>query len=224
MLLEGLAGDLAPEQADYVRTIMARGEELLALITQVLEMSQLEMGAVRLDLRGERLEEIVKRAVDTVQLSADQSGIRIEVQPFTVPRVLADAEKAQRVLINLLGNAIKFSHPDTTVRIDVRLAPISRPFREETLFGEEADDAVRITVADQGIGIPEEQLGRVFEAFYQADASSTREHGGAGLGLSIVKNLVGAHGGDVWAESKVGAGTSVHFTLPLASEAALQNE
>lgn len=223
MLLEGLAGDLAPEQAEYVRTIMARGEELLALISQVLEMSQLEMGAIRLDLAAHRLETIVERAVATLKLVADQAGIEIVVDVGEgLPRVLADAEKTQRVLLNLVGNALKFSSRGGTVKISAVQAPIRRPFREETLFGEEVDDAVRVTISDTGIGIPEDQLVRIFEAFYQADASSTREHGGAGLGLSIVKNLVSAHGGDVWAESEVGRGTQIHFTLPVASDAALR--
>jgi signal transduction histidine kinase len=79
---------------------------------------------------------------------------------------------------------------------------------------------VRVTVRDTGVGIAADQLARVFEAFYQVDAGPTRRHGGAGLGLSIVKNLVKAHGGDVWAESELGVGTAVHFTVPIASPAA----
>lgn len=229
MLLDGLAGSLAPEQAEYVRTIMARGEELLALITQVLEMSQLEMGAVRLELAPRRLHDIVARAIEAVTLAADRAGIEISAAlggsategSRVPPQVLVDAEKVHRILVNLLGNAIKFSSTGASVTISAEMAPIRRPFREETLFGEEADDAVRITVRDTGVGIPEDQLGRVFEAFYQADASPTRLHGGAGLGLSIVKNLVAAHGGDVWVESRIGHGTAVHFTLPIASEAAI---
>ena len=229
MLLEGLAGELAPEQAEYVRTIMARGEELLALITQVLEMSQLEMGAVRLDLGAHRLHEIVSRAMQTVQLSADRAGVTIVLEEgddssgssFASMHVLADAEKVQRVFVNLLGNAIKFSPEGGRITIEAAPAPIQRPFRGETLFGEEADDALCITVRDAGVGIPEDQLERIFEAFYQADASSTRRHGGAGLGLSIVKSLVSAHGGDVWVESRVGEGTAVHFTLPVASALAV---
>jgi signal transduction histidine kinase len=222
MLLEGLAGELAPEQADYVRTIMARGEELLALITQVLEMSKLEMGAVRLDLGPHGIGDLLRRAIEAVKLSADRAGVEVVgAEIASGPLVLADPEKVHRILLNLLGNAIKFSSSGATVTVDASPAPIRRPFREETLFGEEIEDALRITVRDTGIGIPEDQLERIFEAFYQADASSTRSHGGAGLGLSIVKSLVVAHGGDVWVESHVGQGTAVHFTLPVATEAAV---
>jgi signal transduction histidine kinase len=103
------------------------------------------------------------------------------------------------------------------VTVSAAAAPIRKPFQEETLFGEEVEDAVRVTVSDAGIGIAPEQLPKIFEAFYQVDASPTREHGGAGLGLSIVQNLVQAHGGDIWVESELGVGTSIHFTVPIAT-------
>ncbi|MCR9165269.1 MAG: sensor histidine kinase [Nannocystaceae bacterium] len=221
MLLEGLAGALNEEQSEYVKTILNRGEELLTLISHVLEMSQLEVGTLRLDLEANSLAAILARAAETLRPVAEAASVRIDAQidadTAAVPHVLVDAEKIQRVLQNLIGNAIKFSKPGGYVSISAAPAPIRKPFREETLFGEEADDAVRVTVTDRGIGIEAEELPKIFEAFYQVDASPTREHGGAGLGLSIVKNLVQAHGGDVWAESKPGTGTSIHFTVPIAT-------
>ncbi len=223
MLIEGLAGPLNEEQAEYVKTILDRGEELLTLISHVLEMSQLEVGTLRLDLESQPLSKILARAAETLRPAADASSIRIDVQvpsddsQDALPCVLVDAEKTQRVLQNLIGNAIKFSKPGDVVTITAAPAPIRKPFQEETLFGEEADDAVRLTVTDQGIGISAEELPKIFEAFYQVDASPTREHGGAGLGLSIVKNLVSAHGGDVWVESELGVGTSIHFTVPIGT-------
>lgn len=223
MLLEGLAGDLNDEQRDYVQTILSRGEELLGLITQVLEMSQLEVGAVRLDLQSHDVGAIASRAVDAVRIAADAANVILEIELPDLPEIVCDVEKLQRVLTNLLGNAIKFSNDGGCVRVTGQMAPIRRPFDEETLFGEELADAVRISVSDNGRGIPPGQLSRVFEAFYQADAGPTREHGGAGLGLSIVTSLVTAHGGDVWAESELGKGTTVHFTVP-RSQAVQPNE
>ncbi len=217
MLLEGIGGPLTAEQTEYVRTILSRGEELLSLITHVLEMSQLEAGAVRLDLRPCDLHLALGRAVETVQLAAQQAGIALVDETIPMPAVLVDPEKLQRILVNLVGNAIKFSQKGGAVRVRTIRAPIRRPFEEETLFGEELADAVRVTVIDEGVGIAPEQLSRIFEAFYQVDAGPTRRHGGAGLGLSIVKNLVVAHGGDVWAQSELGRGTAIHFTLPIAS-------
>lgn len=221
MLVEGIAGPLNPEQAEYVRTILARGEELLSLITHVLEMSQLEARAVRLDLRPVDLHAAALRAIETLRLAAEQAQVAIHIAPATVGSVLADPEKLQRILVNLVGNAIKFSPRGQTVEISAAAAPIRRPFEEVTLFGEELHDAVRVSVRDHGIGIAHDQLTRVFEAFYQVDSGPTRRHGGTGLGLSIVKNLVVAHGGEIWAESEIGRGTTMHFTLPLASEHAI---
>ncbi len=217
MLIEGIAGELNSEQLEYVRTILARGEELLSLITHVLEMSQLEAGATRLELEPGDIGQAVARALESVRLVAQQSQVTVVADLPPLPAVLVDASKLQRVLVNLVGNAIKFSPKGGEVVVEAALAPIRRPFEEETLFGEELADAVRVSVCDHGIGIPPEQLTRVFEAFYQVDSGPTRRHGGAGLGLSIVRNLVRAHGGEVWAESTVGRGTRMHFTLPLAS-------
>lgn len=214
MLLEGLAGTLSEEQREYVQTIFDRGEELLALITQILEMSQLEVGAVRLDLHPQPVGEIVGRAVAAMRLDAERSGVEIVTEIPELPRIVGDPDKLHRVLVNLIGNAVKFTRTGGHVVVSAVRAPIRRPFEEETLFGDELPDAVRVTVRDTGIGIAPEQLSRIFEAFVQVDAGPTREHGGAGLGLSIVRSLVTAHGGEVWAESEVGHGTSVHFTLP----------
>ena len=216
MLAKGIAGPLNEEQTEYANTILERGEELLRLITQVLEMSKMEVGTMRLSLASVDLRAIVGRAFSAASISADRAQVHLvqEIDPG-IPHVVVDADKIQQVLINLISNAIKFNRPDGRVIVRAELAPMKRPF-EEDFFGEETADALRVTVSDTGIGIPEDQLSRIFDAFYQVDASSTRQHGGAGLGLSIVRKLIEAHGGEAWADSIVGAGTSFHFTLPIA--------
>ncbi len=217
MLARGIAGPLNEEQTEYAVTILERGEELLRLITQILEMSKMEMGTMRLNLAPSALADIVERAFSAASIPAEraQVGLRLELEPMLAP-VLCDADKVQQVLVNLISNSIKFNRPGGHVLIQAERAPIRRPF-DEDFFGEEIADALRISVTDTGIGIPEDQLVRIFDAFYQVDASSTREHGGAGLGLSIVRKLIEAHGGEVWAESTVGIGTTFHFTLPIAA-------
>ena len=216
MLAKGIAGPLNDEQIEYATTILERGEDLLRLITQVLEMSKMEMGTMRLSLASVDLGDIVARAFSAASIPAERAQVHLiaELEP-SIPHVVVDADKVQQVLINLISNAIKFNRVEGTVTVRAELAPIRRPF-EEDFFGEETPDALRVSVSDTGIGIPEDQLARIFDAFYQVDATSTRQHGGAGLGLSIVRKLIEAHGGEAWAESIVGVGTTFHFTLPIS--------
>ena len=218
MLAKGIAGPLNEEQNEYANTILERGEELLRLITQILEMSKMEMGTMRLSLAPVTLADVVGRAFSAATIPAERAQVHLvhELGP-ELPPVLIDADKVQQVLVNLISNAIKFNRPSGHVMVRAELAPMRRPF-EEDFFGEELDDALRVSVSDTGIGISEDQLGRIFDAFYQVDSSSTREHGGAGLGLSIVRKLIEAHGGEVWAESIIGVGTTFHFTLPIAGQ------
>lgn len=218
MLAKGIAGPLNDEQCEYASMILDRGEELLRLITQVLEMSRMEMGTVRLTLSRVDLADVVDRAFGSAAIPADQAEVQL-VKEFSddIPPILIDADKILQVLINLVTNGVKFNRPGGRVTVAAELAPLQRPF-EEDFFGEEVKDALRVSVSDTGIGIPEDQLSRIFDAFYQVDSSSTREHGGAGLGLSIVRKLIEAHGGEVWADSIVGAGTTFHFTLPLSRD------
>ncbi len=218
MLLQGIAGDLNEEQGEYVQTILDRGEELLRLITQILEMSRMEMGTVRLSLTSMSVLPVVERALSSVHIAAKKAGVIIRHEiGVGMPDVVIDPDKVQQVLVNLISNAVKFNREGGEVVVSTELAPIRRPFEDEDFFGAEVDDAMMVTVRDTGIGIKSEQLERIFEAFYQGDSTSTREHGGAGLGLSIVRKLVEAHGGEVWAESSIGVGTSFFFTVPLAS-------
>ena len=219
MLLKGIAGPLNEEQHECVGTIFERGEELLRLITQILEMSRMEMGNVHLARSPADVFEMIQRSIRAMQLSADkaQISLRCYLQPDALPPALVDRDKVHQILLNLIGNALKFSEPNGEIVVSATLAPIGRPFNGETAFGEESNDAIRISVQDWGIGIASDQLDKIFEAFYQVDASSTREHGGAGLGLSIVRKLVNCHKGEVWVESRVGEGSVFHFTIPLAN-------
>lgn len=221
MLLKGIAGDLNAEQREYVQTIFDRGEELFKLITQILEMSRMETGGVHLALAPTHLADIATRGISSVQIQAQRADVRVVSNlDRQLPPVAVDPDKIQQVFVNLFSNAIKFSGAGGEVVVSAAAAPIRRPFEGEDFFGEELEDALRVSVRDTGIGIPTEQLDRIFDAFYQVDASSTREHGGAGLGLSIVKKLIDAHGGEIWAESTVGVGTTFHFTVPLAGAGA----
>jgi signal transduction histidine kinase/CheY-like chemotaxis protein len=170
------------------------------IIDDLLDMSRIVSGKIRLDIRGYDLAEVVDAAVEAVQAAAAARGIRLEASiDADVPPLRGDPERIQQVVWNLLANAIKFTS-DGEVRVAAHMDGSS----------------VRIVVTDTGLGIAPEFLPHVFERFRQADSSATREHGGLGLGLSIVKQLVELHGGSVAvASAGQGQGTTFTITLPV---------
>ncbi len=209
MLLEGIAGQLNDEQRDYVRTVMEKGDQLLQLITGILDISRMEAGEMKVRKTPFELAEVVRVAVSTVAPNARRKQVTLEVDlPDALARAVGDRDKTRQVLVNLLGNAVKFTPERGTVRVVVRRGGVAR---------QEADgaDGLRVAVQDNGIGIPPEHFARVFDPFFQVDNTSTREYGGTGLGLSIVKRFVEAQGGAVWLDSEVGKGTAFSFTLPV---------
>ena len=218
MLLKGLAGPLNAEQTEYVSTVLERGEELLQLISSLLEISRLEVGAVDLIPEAMIVSELVARARRAVEILATRANLGVQIEISGMPQVRVDPHKIHQVLVNLLSNAFKFSRAGGNVRVSACTAPLRRPFTDEAYFGSEQHDAVKISVADDGVGIVSDRLERIFEPFYQVDGTLTRQHGGAGLGLAISKKLVEAHGGEIWAESEPGRGTRFHFTVPLIPE------
>jgi two-component system sensor histidine kinase BarA len=199
MMLEGLGGPLTAEQREYLGIIMEKGENLLQLITSILDISKIEAGRVRLVLSDVDAGQIMRDAVATVLPLARKKGLRVGCEPPTIPRVRADRDKLRQCLVNLCSNAVKFTPAGGSI----------------TVSAEPVGDQVAIRVTDTGIGIGEEHLGRVFDVFFQVDGSSTREYGGAGLGLAIVKSFVEAHGGEVSVRSTPGVGSVFSITLPV---------
>lgn len=212
MLAEGLAGSLNPEQGEYVRTIMEKGESLLKLISSILDISQIEAGRVSLSFEPTDALEVVRRSVSSVSPQARKKGVSLEVSlPGPAqPRVSADQERLRQVVVNLLANAVKFTQPGG--KISVSLSEVG----PQPELGKEG---YRILVEDSGVGIPSGELEKIFQTFYQVDSSSTREYGGAGLGLAIVKSLVEGHGGVVRVTSELGKGSSFRIVLPAVSSA-----
>lgn len=151
--------------------------------------------------------EVVKTAIEVVSLTAAEKGIRIEtVMDDSVPhQVEGDAGRLRQVLINLLGNAVKFTERG---EIEVAVHP-------SRLTAENGARLLLFTIRDTGIGIPPQQLERIFGRFTQVDSSLTRKHGGTGLGLALTRQIVENIGGSIWAESTVGAGSTFSFTFPI---------
>ncbi len=205
MMLEGLGGPLTAEQREYLGIIMEKGENLLQLITSILDISKIEAGRVRLVLSEVEPGQLMRDAVATILPLARKKGLKVACEPGGLPRVHCDREKIRQCLLNLCSNAVKFTPAGGTITVSA-----------EAL----GTDRIALRVADSGMGIGEEHLSRVFDVFYQVDGSSTREYGGAGLGLAIVKSFVDAHGGEVSVESKVGAGSTFSVVLPMGPPAA----
>ncbi len=200
MMLEGLGGPLTAEQREYLGIIMEKGENLLQLITSILDISKIEAGRVRLVLTEIDAAQVMRDAVATVLPLARKKGLKVGCEAGTLPRFQGDRDKVRQCLVNLCSNAVKFTPPGGAVSVSGEALPGRR---------------VALRVTDSGIGIPEEHLGRVFDVFYQVDGSSTREYGGAGLGLAIVRSYVEAHGGEVTVTSRTGKGSTFSLVLPI---------
>jgi signal transduction histidine kinase len=217
MLLEGMAGDINAEQREYLATIKEKGENLLQLIGSLLDMSKIEANAMHLQLRETDVVRVVEAATTSVFPQAKKKNVVIETVPdASLPRISADGDKLRQSIINLLGNAVKFTPTDGTIRIRVLSWEGQRRYSgERGRFGAPEERFVRIDVEDTGIGIPADKLQKVFESFYQVDNSITREYGGTGLGLAIVKRFIEAHGGEIWVESQERVGTTFTLILPI---------
>jgi two-component system, OmpR family, phosphate regulon sensor histidine kinase PhoR len=185
---------------DFLSKMHSEVDGIAHLVGELLELSRIESGQAALKLKALSVEMPLRRATARLEAQADRAGLRLEVQLSPeLPAVRADEERIERVLVNLIHNAIKFTPPDGTVSVGAR----------------EGKGEVVVWVADTGVGIDPADLSRIFERFYKADRS--RAEGGTGLGLAIVKHLIQAHGGRIWAESTEGAGSTFYFTLPVLS-------
>jgi PAS domain S-box-containing protein len=204
MLLRGLGGQLPDRSQKYVGNVRAAGDRLLELVNGLLDYTRLESGAERLDMAAVDLRALVCQVVERLMESARSKGLELSAGVAGKPMLVnGDNEKLRHVLRSYLNNATKFTPDGGSVHVELAADP---------------NDAgmARVSVSDSGIGMRNEQLSRVWERFYQGDASLTRPYGGMGLGLSIARHLVQLHGGRVGAESGgPGQGSTFWFSLPL---------
>ena len=203
MLAEGMAGELPPDVAHLVDVAHESSERLVRMVNDVLDLQKIEAGVMHFERRAQPLLPVAGHALDAMQGYADQLGVTLRLECREPARQLAaaiDRDRLVQVLTNLLSNAIKFSPRGGLV----------------TLVLEEHEGSARLSVRDQGAGIPPEFQARVFQRFAQADGADTRQQGGTGLGLSIAKSLVEEHGGRIGFETAPGEGTTFRVDLPLA--------
>ncbi len=203
-MTELLAGtQLANEQREFLGLVQQSADSLLRLLNDILDFSKIEAGRLELEEINFNLRDCIGKAIKLLTLKADDKGLELagRIDPRIPNELIGDPGRLRQIIVNFVGNAIKFTHSGEVV-VDVNPDDLS------------ADKAVlHVTVRDTGIGIPKNKLQKIFEAFSQADTSTTRQFGGTGLGLSISSRLIEMMGGRVWVESEVGIGTTFHFLI-----------
>jgi signal transduction histidine kinase len=199
MLAEGIAGPLSTEQAEFVQTIRSKGEQLLALISGLLDLSKLDSGTMSLRRGTLQIQPILNEVVTTLVPVARKKNVQLAFDTDDVPcELMGDSDRLRQVFVNLVDNAVKFTPSGGTVEIRARVTEATEsPSEPGTALLAPVQREVEVRISDTGIGIPKNERAKVFDAFYQVDSSATREFGGTGLGLSIVKRIVEAHGGMV---------------------------
>jgi signal transduction histidine kinase/ligand-binding sensor domain-containing protein/CheY-like chemotaxis protein len=200
-----LSTSLTPEQHEYLETAKFSADSLLAILNDILDFSKVEAGRLDLDVVECSLRQTVLESSKTLLVKASEKGLELtaEIDDSLPETVLCDPARIRQVLLNLIGNAIKFTDRGF-VRVRVSRLPVDGP-----------DAMAEFSVQDSGIGIPPQNQQLIFEAFRQADGSTTRKYGGTGLGLTICARLVGLMGGRIWVESTLGHGSTFHFTVRL---------
>lgn len=220
MLSTGELGTLDPTQTEIATMSVQGGYRLLNLINELLDISKMEAGEMRLRLDTVQVRQVVADALREVQRLdlGDAARIVAEV-PDDLPLMEADAQILTRVLINLLGNALKFTPRAGTITLSARLASPRREGLTPALLPakKDADSAILFAVKDTGEGIPPEQIGKIFDKFGQVETRKAGRKMSTGLGLTFCKLAVEAHGGHIWAESVLGEGSVFYFTIPLRS-------
>jgi signal transduction histidine kinase len=200
LILDSIYGETPQKMRSVLERVQINGRHLLGLINDVLDLSKIEAGELRLSLTDYSLEEVVRTVFTGVEALAAGKGLafKTEISPG-LPRGHGDERRIAQVLLNLTGNAIKFTDAG-----------------EVTINASAHADSFTVAVRDTGPGIEEADQARIFGEFQQVDSSSTRAKGGSGLGLSIAKRIVEMHGGRIWVESTPGAGSTFSFSLPIS--------
>jgi two-component system sensor histidine kinase KdpD len=188
----------AETQRDFLNTIERESDILTRIVEDLMKMSQIEAGLLTLEKKRSRVSSIVSQLRNQLRALGKNHQIEIKV-PRRLPAVYVDEVRVGEVITNLIANAAAYSDPGTKITLEARRLP-----------GE-----IVISVSDEGIGIPEEHLEKVFDRFYRLESGVARRRGGTGLGLAICKGIVEQHGGRIWAESTVGKGSKFSFSLPI---------
>jgi signal transduction histidine kinase len=202
--LENLLDGVERADPHTLQVMLNQTERLTRLIDQLLDLSRIESGELRLNRTAVPLHPLVREVLSEIEMARADRGVRVaDAVPDDLPPVLVDRERVHQVLFNLLDNAVRYTPPGGEVTVEAH----------------RADAGCEVAVIDTGPGIAPEHLPRLFERFYRADAARSRGDGGTGIGLAIARSVVEAHGGRIRAESRVGLGSVFTFDLPVAEAA-----
>src|SRR5262249_56193113 len=208
LMQEGFYEPLGSKSLDALTRIRANGKHLLGLINTVLDIAKIESGQFTLNMAEYAIASVVETVRSATESLAQNKKLVLSTDVAkSLPFGLGDEQRLTQVLLNLVGNAIKF-----TDKGEVRVAA-------KTVNGH-----FNVSVTDTGPGIPEEHQARIFEQFHQVDSSSTKAKGGTGLGLAIAKEIIEMHGGRIWVESTLGKGSTFQMELPIRAEFRKMNE
>jgi signal transduction histidine kinase len=197
------AGEDMETQTKFLNIINEESDRLARLIDDLLDLSRIESGRQVWRMGYHHIEGVIDESVAAMSSLAEKKGLVIDKKVQEgLPEIYGDRDKLDQVVTNLLGNAIKFTDNDGLITVSAAVS----------------EDRVRVAVADNGIGIPEDELDKVFMKFHQVDSSATRKKGGTGLGLAICKEIIEHHGGKIWVESQLGEGSTFYFIVPQYKE------
>jgi len=213
LLSDNKEGSLTPKQVEYARTIHTSGTDLLNLINDILDLSKVEAGKMEVAVTEVPVSEIAGFVERTFRPVAEQKHLAFDVtiREDTPPALYTDGQRLQQILKNLLSNAFKFTERGS-VKLTVRRAEKDRRFASRSL--DQAADVLAFEVSDTGIGISRDKQQLIFEAFQQADGTTSRKYGGTGLGLTISRNIAQLLGGEIRVESAPGMGSTFTLFLP----------
>lgn len=199
-LLNDLEDKLNDDQVNMLNTIQSTSEFMVHLLEELLDVTAIESGKLRLDAQKTDLPALIRKNASLNAFLASKKNIVIQVFSYEpIPEVLIDEKKIEQVMNNLISNAVKFSFPGSTVKVSLFLS----------------GDHITVAVADQGQGIPDDETSLLFKPFQRTSVKTTAGEASTGLGLSIVRNIILGHRGKIWLESKVGVGSTFYFSLPL---------
>jgi len=216
ILISGAVGQLSDQQRSFLMTIRANAERMDTLVSDLNDVTKLQTNNMRIELAPVAFSVIVEETARPLQKQIDDKGQRLIIDlPADLPPVMGDKNRLIQVMVNLVSNAHKYTPEGGMITISAAVENSRRDSK-----GELRGPLLHVAVRDNGIGMSEEDLSRLFTPYFRSDNPLAREQPGTGLGLTITSGLIERHGGEIWVESQIGQGTTFHFTLPLAGDAA----